>query len=113
MTEGWCKEIMMYLIAYDLIDENTCSSDYVNLYKKLETLGYCCHVQKSVWLLHSNLTAERVYHMLIGWIKDEDKLIVSEIKDQFFGWVPGCAEILLNNLQNSKRLRNENLIYVE
>ncbi len=75
----------LYIISYDL---NNPGQDYTNLFKRIESLGNALHIQKSVWLLKSNLKAMDISTLLHNDMDKNDTLFVSELDvTNYNGWM--------------------------
>lgn len=68
----------IFILSYDLIDENGSSADYQKLYDELDRLS-AHRVQASLWLLKLNNTSKEVIDHFMGFADANDKFWVSSI----------------------------------
>ncbi|WP_399632738.1 hypothetical protein [Sporosarcina sp. SG10008] len=74
----------VYSVTYDLRKEG---QDYSGLIKALDSLTSHKY-QQSAWLVKSPLTAQDVYNSLSSFIDKNDWLLVIEVTNNKYGWLP-------------------------
>lgn len=73
----------IYSISYDL---NTPSQKYQDLYDAIE--GYDNYkILKSHYLVYTNSNAEQIYNKLKPIIDENDRIFVSEVNSNRYGWL--------------------------
>lgn len=65
----------IYLISYDLSKPE---QDYEGLIGAIEKFD-CLHIQKSVWLIDTNLKTLQIYSMLKPFTDKDDKLFICSL----------------------------------
>jgi len=76
---------MICLVNYDLKSGENRSLDYQYLKEQINSLGHCLHIQKSSWLVDTDMTFEDICRSLIAYVEAEDNLIVVEVGKEYFG----------------------------
>jgi hypothetical protein len=79
--------VTAYLVAYDLVDPD--EDDYERLIEHLKTYPNWAHVQKSVWVLVSSMSASTVREDIRRFIDMNDKLFVLKSGREAAWWPPG------------------------
>jgi hypothetical protein len=82
---------MLYAVMYKI---DASKKDYSGLYDKIKSLGLWMHYLDSSWLVYTDdkKTAKEVYDALIPFIAGEtDYLLVFEVKNNWWGWLPTDA----------------------
>ncbi len=74
------KKSHRFLIAYDLLAPNVKEDDYSDLYDALEDMD-AQRIQKSVWVVRTELNATQVFGQLQNHIHRYDRLLVTRIGD--------------------------------
>ena len=67
-----------YLVTYDLRGRDETSKDYEDLIKEIKSFDHV-KLQKSVWLIKSDLEASEIRDLLKLWTDDNDRLYVTPI----------------------------------
>lgn len=78
---------MVYMITYDL---NKQGKDYDNLIQAIKdaSTGAWCSYWKSSYLIKSNISsAEKVFDRLKPYIDSNDRILVIEVTDNYWGWL--------------------------
>lgn len=77
---------MVYLITYDL---NRPGQDYQRLFSAIEQIsnGYI-RCLKSAWLINTNLRADQIVQKLLGYIDENDGLLVTKLTLDFQAQLP-------------------------
>jgi hypothetical protein len=90
-----------FLITYDLVGADVSSTNYQHLREAIEAYGYYAEVQKSVWFVRAQATAEQVFDDLWQYMHPADRLLVVRAQREA-AWkdVMGCDDWLHNNLSN-------------
>ena len=72
-----------YLISYDLRKPG---KDYSSLHAHLKTYATRAKPLESVWLIHSNLTAEAVRNAAQAYMDANDKILVIDVTKRAAAW---------------------------
>lgn len=78
-----------YLVAYDL---HTRGQNYDCLYEKLKAYGTWCHIQDSVWVVVTTLTASQIRDQLAICLDGNDKLFVARLSGEA-AWIGHTSEV--------------------
>ena len=83
-------DIMVYLISYDL---NKTGQDYNSLYEAIKnsSTGVWFHYLDSTWIIKSYLSIQQVSDNIKSKMDDNDSLLVIEVKNNYYGWLPKDA----------------------
>ncbi len=73
---------MKYIVSYDL---DRPGQDYTNLINLLNHLG-ALHLQESVWIVESNLTATALGNNLLSVMDRNDEIFVAGISGSTAAW---------------------------
>jgi len=65
-----------YIIGYDLTEPGR---DYADLTKAIQAYGAYCHLQKSVWLIVSEVEAAVIRENLKRYLDSNDKLFIAKV----------------------------------
>ncbi|CUO53145.1 Uncharacterised protein [[Eubacterium] contortum] len=76
----------VYMITYDLNSEGQNYEKVTQSIKDAST-GAWCSYWKSSYLIKSNLTAEQVSKKITPHIDSNDRLIVIEVRENYWGWL--------------------------
>ena len=81
--------MVKFLVSYDLHDAN--AFEYQDLIDEIEKFTPSCHLQKSVWLISSDLERTEIVRHLIPYVSGDDKLFVINMSNEFhyFGSIGG------------------------
>lgn len=95
-------------ICYDL--KNASEERYQNIIEAINRLGNAEHAQLSVWILRTNLSANRVRDILSPHMRQTDSLLVTEITAMASHNVPDAAFRLVKEpgINRSQRLTSIN-----
>lgn len=76
---------MLYLISYDL---NAPGQDYSRVHAAIESCGPAINCLKSVWMVHSQLTADQIQTVVRASSDSNDFFVVIDITGQSRdGWL--------------------------
>ena len=86
-----------YLVNYDL---NRPGQQYAGLIQAIKCLGVSEHIQLSVWIVNSHLSAITIRSSLLPYLDANDKLFVVELQREaaWSGLAPGISNWLISNL---------------
>ena len=79
---------MILLISYDL---KRPGQTYSRLYEAIKSYGNWWHYLESVWLIDTERTPREVFEHLAPNIDKNDRMLVVEIKEGSWGWLPSEA----------------------
>ncbi|MBQ0707836.1 CRISPR-associated endonuclease Cas2 [Ochrobactrum sp. BD22] len=65
-----------YVVAYDLKEQG---QNYDCIIEKIKSYGTHWHMQKSVWIVVTSDTSEKIYNKLQPCLDDNDRLFVGEL----------------------------------
>lgn len=77
-----------YLISYDL---NAPNKNYKKLYEAIKNIGTWWHYLDSTWIVSSDESIDSIGEKLNKEIDKDDSLLIVEIKDNCYGWLPEKA----------------------
>lgn len=80
-----------YLITYDL---NKSGQNYSGLYDAIKTASYndtWWHYLDSTWIIKSSMTTSQVYDILKPYIDNNDHILVIEVVENYYGFLPNDA----------------------
>ncbi len=81
---------MVFVITYDLITPNDRPEDYTRVIAAVKDgFGTWCHLQKSVWLVDSALSASEIREYLKPNLRGEDALFVARLQGNWASWAFG------------------------
>jgi hypothetical protein len=81
---------MVFIIAYDLLTPNDTPADYERVIGAIKnSFGTWCHLQKSVWMVESALTAAEIRDTLRGSLYGKDVLFVARLHGNWASWALG------------------------
>ena len=81
---------MVFVIAYDLVTPNDTSADYERIIAAIKNLfGTWCHLEKSVWMVESALTASEIRDSLKDSLYPKDMLFVARLHGNWASWALG------------------------
>jgi CRISPR/Cas system-associated endoribonuclease Cas2 len=72
-----------YLVAYDLHQPG---QKHKELKEHLESFGSRWHLQRSVWIVVTDESAEELTNSLLGYFDDNDKLLVLGLSKDSAWW---------------------------
>lgn len=90
---------MIYLLAYDLVNEPKGTFDYQPLWDELKRLG-AFRTQYSLWLVNSNNTAQQLVEHFKKFIDKDDRLWVTSVRKNehwYINAIGGTNKWLENN----------------
>lgn len=77
---------MVYVIAYDLQKPNDKPKNYERVTETINANFTWCHLQKSVWLVRSELSASEIRDILAPHLKNGDVLFIARLKGNWASW---------------------------
>jgi hypothetical protein len=78
---------MIYLIAYDLTTPNDTPDNYDSIINAIKSqFSGWCHIEKSVWLVDSELSASALRDELKGYLHADDILFVARLQGSWSSW---------------------------
>ena len=77
---------VVYVISYDLQAPNDGPEDYERVIETIKTNFTWCHLQKSVWLVRSDLSASEIRDKIISSLRDGDELFVGRLEGNWASW---------------------------
>ena len=77
---------MVHLVTYDLKTPNDTSENYDRIIGAIKACGAWAHIEKSVWLLESNLTSVQLRNHLRSYLSANDPLFVAAIHGDWAGY---------------------------
>ncbi|MFZ2763745.1 MAG: hypothetical protein WAX80_01765 [Minisyncoccia bacterium] len=84
-----------YLITYDLKNPNW---NYTNFFSSLQSIGPWWHYISNTWIIkNTNLTSVDIYNRLGPYLSTMDFILVVEITDNKWGYLPQDAWNWLNS----------------
>lgn len=82
-----------YIVTYDL---NKVGQDYSALINAIGAYS-CSHPMESTWFIKTDKTAAVLYNDLSRFIDTNDRLFISEISSNHFGWLSQLDINFLNS----------------
>ena len=76
------------LITYDL---NRPGQDYTALHNAIKSYGTWWHHLESTWLIQTTETPEQCFNRLSPHLDQNDNMLVIEVKQNYWGWLPQKA----------------------
>lgn len=81
---------MIHVVAYDLRSPNDTADDYKSVIDAIKAdFSSWCHIEKSVWLIDTNMDAGEVRDHLKAVLHDKDVLFVARLNGNWASWVFG------------------------
>jgi len=77
---------MVYMVTYDLNSEGQKYDEVIEAIKNASA-GAWCSFWKSSYLIKSNLTPQQVNDRIMPHLDSNDRLIIIEVKNNYFGWL--------------------------
>src|SRR5260370_40349423 len=76
----------VFLVAYQL----RAFHDPRQIGETLQKLGHWCHFFDKTWLIQTNTTADDIYTQLASFIKDDERLLIIEVRpnSMYQRWLP-------------------------
>ena len=78
----------IYLVAYDFPGS---SDKYSDLFDELKKSRGWWHYIDSVWLLNTDESADEIYERLERYLDDDINMFITEIGNDYQGWLPDRA----------------------
>ena len=85
-----------FLVAYQLDDDNLENQNYDDFIEALQDYDGYCQVFDNVWFVCSDDTADDVHEDLVQHLYDGDFILVTEMGDDYRGFLPESAVDWLN-----------------
>jgi hypothetical protein len=80
---------MVFVIAYDLRSPNDTAEDYERVIASIKANFTWCHLQKSVWLVDSALSASEIRESIKPTLYNGDELFVARLHGNWASWALG------------------------
>jgi hypothetical protein len=80
---------MIFVIAYDLHSPNDTPQDYERVIAAIKADFIWCHLQESVWLVRSALSASEIRESLKPALISGDSLFVARLQGNWASWALG------------------------
>lgn len=80
---------MVFVVAYDLISPNDTPDDYQRVIGRIKTNFNWCHLEKSVWILESALSAAEIRENVRETLYPKDILFVARLQGNWASWALG------------------------
>lgn len=81
---------MTFLGTYDLRSPDDTPQDYERVITQIKAqFSIWCHLQKSVWLVESALTASEIRESIRGALYPKDVLFVARLQGNWASWALG------------------------
>jgi hypothetical protein len=80
---------MVFVVAYDLCSPNDTTEDYERVIGEIKVKFNWCHLEKSVWLVDSALSASEIRESIKGALHTGDKLFVARLQGNWASWALG------------------------
>lgn len=80
---------MVFVIAYDLRSPNDTPEDYERVIARIKADFAWCHLQKSVWLVESALSASEIRESIKPTFHSADELFVARLQGNWATWALG------------------------
>jgi hypothetical protein len=94
----------VFEVSYDL--RTVPKPNYDALYAELKSFNGWYHVLESMWFVYSDLDAAGVYNRICRHLRSTDYTWVTEVGDQYTGWLPkGAWDWLAAVRDQTKRSR--------
>ena len=86
---GWNKFRMVHVITYDLVEGNDTPENYSRIIDGIKDLfPTWCHVEKSVWVVKSELGPGEIREALKSFLRAGDRLFVATLNGR---WSSGTS----------------------
>jgi hypothetical protein len=70
---------VIFVVTYDLKTPNDTESDYQRVFAAIKSCGPWCHIEKSVWLVRSDLDASEIRDYLKKSLYSTDVLFIGRL----------------------------------
>ena len=77
---------MIHVLAYDLESPNDASEDYERLIAHIKATFSWCHLEKSVWLIDTDLNAAEARDNVKQKLHEGDLLFVGRLQGNWASW---------------------------
>ena len=77
-----------YCITYDL---KVPGRNYSGLYEAIKAIGKWWHYLDSTWIVVSEESSQRIWNRLHSHIDENDYLLIIEVRNDSYGWLPKDA----------------------
>jgi hypothetical protein len=78
---------MIHVVAYDLKEPNDTAEDYKRIIGAIKSeFSAWCHIEKSVWLIDTDMDAQQTRDHLKGFLDDKDVLFVARLSGSWWSW---------------------------
>ena len=80
---------MVFVVAYDLKEPNDTPQDYERVIAYIKANFVWCHLEKSVWLVESSLTAVEIREGIKTALYSSDILFIAQLQRNWASWSLG------------------------
>ena len=86
----------VYLVAYQLDEDNLENQSYDELLEALEEYDGYCQIFDNLWFVCSDGSADDVHEDLVQYLYEGDFILITEMGDDYRGFLPESAVDWLN-----------------
>ena len=86
----------VYLVAYQLDEDNLETQNYDDLVEALEEYDGYCQIFDNLWFVCSDDSADDVHEDLVQYLYDGDYILITEMGDDYRGFLPESVVDWLN-----------------
>ena len=86
----------VYLVAYQIDEDNLETQDYSDLVEALEEYDGYCQIFDNLWFVCSDGSADDVHEELVQHLCDGDFILITEMGDDYRGFLPESVVDWLN-----------------
>lgn len=78
---------MVFIVTYDLVEPNDTPKNYESLIEGIKSVfSTWCHIEKSAWLVKSDMKASEVRETLKAYLHEGDILFVGGLSGKWASW---------------------------
>ena len=86
----------VYLVAFQLDEDNLENQNYDEFLEALEDYDGYCQIFDNLWFVCSDGSADDVHEDLVQYLYDGDYILITEMGDDYRGFLPESAVDWLN-----------------
>ena len=86
----------IYLVAYQIDEDNMENQNYDDFAEALEEYDGYCQIFDNLWFVCSDGSADDVHEDLVQHLYDGDYILITEMGDDYRGFLPESAVDWLN-----------------
>ena len=86
----------VYLVAYQIDEDNMENQDYDDFVDALQEYDGYCQIFDNLWFVCSDDSADDVHEDLVQHLYDGDFILITEMGDDYRGFLPESAVDWLN-----------------